>query len=156
MKSEKAFAFLRMAFGAVWAIDAFFKWQPAFMRGFVEQVTIMLSGQPVWIADWIQLWGTLVAMHPYMWAVLVALSETAIAIGLVFGLFTRTAIIGGIILSLIIWTVPEGFGGPYAPGSTDIGTGIIYVFVLVALWLGMSWKEYSVDALLKKTKERVP
>ena len=30
-------------------------------------------------------------------------------------------------------SVPEGFGGPYGPGSTDIGTGIIYSFVFLAL-----------------------
>ena len=152
MEKQKLFALLRIAFGLVWAIDAYFKWQPAFLNGFADQVTITLSGQPRWIMDWIQLWGNTVTPHAYVWGIIVALSETAIAIGLIFGLFTRTAIIGGIILSLIIWTVPEGFGGPYAPGSTDIGTGIIYVFVLLALWIGVSWKTYSIDSRLKSVR----
>ena len=77
-------------------------------------------------------------------------SESAIAIGLICGLYTRTALLGGILLSLIIWTVPEGFGGPYMAGSTDIGTGVIYVFVLLALWAGASWRVYSVDAHFAK------
>jgi thiosulfate dehydrogenase (quinone) large subunit len=152
MNSQKSFALLRIAFGFVWAIDASFKWQPAFLNGFSDQVTMMMSGQPAWIMNWIHLWGAMVSPHAYVWGVIVALSETAIAIGLIFGLFTRTAIISGIILSLIIWTVPEGFGGPYVAGTTDIGTGIIYVFVLVALWLGMSWKSYSIDAKLKSSE----
>ncbi len=29
--------------------------------------------------------------------------------------------------------MPEGFGGPYGPSSTDIGTGIIYAFVFLLL-----------------------
>ncbi len=152
MNSQKSFALLRIAFGFVWAIDAFFKWQPAFLNGFSDQVTAALSGQPAWITDWIQLWAGIVSPHAYAWAIIVALSETAIAIGLIFGLFTRTAIIGGIILALLIWTVPEGFGGPYIASSTDIGAAIIYVFVLVALWIGMSWKAYSIDARLKREK----
>ena len=141
---------MRIAFGFVWGVDAYFKWQPAFLSGFAGQVTMMMSGQPTWIVDWIQFWGNIVGPHAYAWGIVVALSETAIAIGLIFGLFTRTAIVGGSILALIIWAVPEGFGGPYASGSTDIGTGIIYVFVLIALWIGMSWKEYSIDAKFKR------
>lgn len=160
MKSEKQFAVLRIAFGLVWAIDACLKWQPGFMNSFTNQVTMMMSGQPGWIAAWIGWWGTLVAPHALAWALLLAVSETAIAIGLVFGLFTRTAIVGGILLSLLIWAIPEGFGGPYVAGSTDIGTGIIYAFVLVALWLGACWKAYSIDSLLmkrggKKTEEAI-
>jgi uncharacterized membrane protein YphA (DoxX/SURF4 family) len=150
MNSQKSFALLRIAFGFIWAIDAYLKWQPAFLNGFADQVTSALSGQPMWITDWIQLWGNIVTPHAYVWGVLVALSETAIAVGLIFGFFTRTAIIGGILLSLVIWTVPEGFGGPYVPGSTDIGSGSIYVLVFIALWIGMSWKAYSIDAKLKK------
>jgi thiosulfate dehydrogenase (quinone) large subunit len=150
MNQEKKFALLRIGFGFVWAIDAWFKWQPAFLNSFVDQVSAMLTGQPGWIDSWIQLWVTLVSPHPYFFALIVALSETAVAVGLILGFYTRTALSGGIILSLIIWAVPEGFGGPYVAGSTDIGAGIIYVFVLLALWAGACWRAYSVDARIAK------
>jgi len=146
MSQEKTSALLRIAFGFVWAIDAWFKWQPAFQNGFVNQVSAMLPGQPHWVAVWIQWWVSIVSVDPHLFALIVALGETAIAIGLIFGLYTRTALVGAILLSLIIWSVAEGFGGPYTPGVTDIGTGIIYVFVLVALWVGKSWQEYSLDS----------
>ena len=44
---------------------------------------------------------------------------------------------GGVILSVLIWAVPEGFGGPYQSGSggTDIGTGIIYAIAFLGLIL---------------------
>ena len=51
-------------------------------------------------------------------------------------------------MSLVIWSTAEGFGGPYAPGSTDIGAAIIYLVVFLALWLGKCWRYYSLDKLL--------
>jgi thiosulfate dehydrogenase [quinone] large subunit len=150
MNKQKGFALLRIAFGILWAFDAWLKWQPSFLNGFADQVTMDMSGQPAWITAWIHLWGSIVAPHAYGWAVLVAILQTIIAVGLIFGLFTRTALAIGIVLSLLIWTVPEGFGGPYAPGSTDPGAAIIYVFVFVALWLGASWTAYSIDSKIRK------
>lgn len=145
MDREKFFAVLRIAFGCVWAVDAYLKWQPAFQNGFTDQVSAMISGQPVLVASWIQLWVNLVSTDPHLFALIIALGETAIATGLILGFFTRTALAGGILLSLIIWTVPEGFGGPYISGVTDVGAGIIYVFVLVCLWAGQCWRSYSID-----------
>jgi len=65
----------------------------------------------------------------------------------------KIAYLGGIIFSLFIWAIPEGFGGPYGPGSTDIGTGIIYSFVFLSLVIintisGPS--KYSLDFLLER------
>ena len=37
-------------------------------------------------------------------------------------------------MSILIWAVGEGFGGPYTSGATDIGTAIIYALVFAALW----------------------
>ncbi len=146
MKPEKQFAALRIVFGIVWAIDAFFKWQPAFQTGFLDYFTEALANQPAWVQSWIQLWIGIVSPHPEAWAIVVAIAETAIALGLIFGLFTRIAIIGGAMLIFLIWAVPEGFGGPYTEGATDIGTSIIYVFVFVALWIGESWRAWSMDS----------
>jgi thiosulfate dehydrogenase (quinone) large subunit len=153
MTQEKLIALIRVAFGFVWAIDAWFKWQPAFLNGFIDQVAMMLSGQPAWITSWIGWWVQVVSINPHLFALIVALGETAIAIGLIFGLFTRIAIVGGILLALVIWSVPEAFGGPYVAGSTDIGTGIIYIFVFLALWAGGCWKAHSLDSVLKGVRK---
>ncbi|MDR3546925.1 MAG: DoxX family protein [Candidatus Pacebacteria bacterium] len=150
MNSEKPFALLRIAFGVVWAIDAGFKWTPSFINGFTGYLTSALDGQPAWIQDWINMWVHFVSINPHAFAIVVALGESAIAAGLIFGLFTRLALAGGIILALVIWVTAEGFGGPYAAGSTDVGTGIIYVLVFIALWLGRSWRSYSLDSLIKR------
>jgi uncharacterized membrane protein YphA (DoxX/SURF4 family) len=145
---RKSFAVLRILFGLVWAADAYFKWQPGFMSGFVSYLTGMLSGQPPFVAKWITFWVNIVNTNPHLFATIVACAETAIAFALLFGFLTRVAIAGGAVLTFLIWSTAQGFGGPYMAGSTDIGTCIIYVFVFAALWIGESWSAYSVDAIL--------
>ena len=149
-KEDKSFAILRIIFGSVWLIDASFKWNPAFLNNFTDYLSQGAQGQSALVQAWIHLWMTGVSVDPHFFAIIVAIAETAIALGLIFGLFTRLAIVGGIAMTLVIWSTAEGFGGPYVSGSTDIGTAIIYALVFVALWLGQCWRYYSIDSLLKK------
>ncbi len=123
--AEKPFALLRIAFGCVWAVDAYFKWQPAFINNFTNYLIEGAQGQPALVQAWIHLWVHTVSVDPHLFAFVVALSETAIALGLLFGFLTRVAMTGGILLTLVIWSTAEGFGGPYVAGSTDGGTALI-------------------------------
>lgn len=54
----------------------------------------------------------------------------------------------GILLSVVIWTTAEGFGGPYSAGSTDIGAAIIYPLVFAGLFLSSAGLYYGVDRKL--------
>ena len=144
-----AIALTRIAFGLVWAIDAFFKWQPAFQNNFVSYLQETYDGQPTLIQVWLNAWIKLVSINPHLFAGLVALGETGIAIGLLLGLFSNLAYASGTLLSIIIWAVPEGFGGPYTPGATDIGTGIIYVFGFLGLFLLSAGQYYGLDKILR-------
>lgn len=154
MNNQKSFAILRIIFGIVWAIDAYFKWQSAFQINFVSYVTGALAGQPIWIQTWIHFWISIIGVNPHLFALLTAISETGIAFGLIFGIFTVPIIYLGILFSLVIWTTAESFGGPYKAGSTDIGAAIIYVLVFAALLLGQSWKAFSLDNKIFKSKLR--
>lgn len=129
----RAAGLVRIAFGIVWAIDAQFKWRPDFIHNFVSYLTGALDKQPAAVKAWIGLWIHVVNVNPTAFAYLVALAETALAIALIFGLFTNLASAGGILLCLVIWSTAEGLGGPYTAGSTDIGTAIIYAFVFAFL-----------------------
>lgn len=150
LSQTKSFAVLRIVFGFVWLADALLKWTPSFINNFTNYLADGAKGQPEAIHAWINFWIHTVSVNPHLFAIVVALAETAIAIGLIFGLFTKVAMSGGIVLALVIWTTAEGLGGPYMPGSTDIGTAIIYVLVFVALWLGRSWRECSIDSVTQK------
>ena len=46
----------------------------------------------------------------------------------------RAIYLGGILWSISIWTIPEGFGGSFLSGATDIGTAIMYVLVFIVLY----------------------
>jgi uncharacterized membrane protein YphA (DoxX/SURF4 family) len=149
---DKAFSILRIIFGCVWAIDAYFKWQPAFIDNFASYLMDAAQGQPPLVQAWINLWVKGIGVDPHAFAIVVALGETSIAIGLIFGLFTKAAHMGGMAMSLVIWSTAEGFGGPYVAGSTDIGAAVVYFLLHVALWLGKSWRYYSVDSWMKRKR----
>jgi thiosulfate dehydrogenase [quinone] large subunit len=147
-RQAKAIAFTRIAFGLIWAIDAYFKWQPAFANNFLSYLQETYDGQPAAIQSWLDFWINLTSLNPHLFARIVALGESAIAIGLILGLFSNLDYFGGILLTLLIWTIPEGFGGPYSAGATDLGAGIIYVFGFLGLWLLAAGQYYGLDKRL--------
>ena len=56
-------------------------------------------------------------------------------------------------LTLAIWSIDEGFSGPYGPGSTDIGAAIIYVFVFLALIVidaSSTGPEWCLDTVIER------
>ncbi len=144
----KALGVLRILFGLVWAVDAWFKWQPDFTNKFTDYLTGALEGQPAAVQAWIGLWINVVKVDPRIFAYVVALGETAIALGLILGLLSNLTNIGGLLLSVVIWSTAEGFGGPYQPGSTDIGSAIIYALVFAILLFANAGLYWGVDRRL--------
>ena len=139
---------VRIAFGLIWAVDAWFKWQPDFIGKFGEYLTGALDGQPTVVQAWINFWINVVQVDPRVFAYLVAFGETAVALGLIFGVLSNLTNLGGALLSLVIWSTAEGFGGPYQAGSTDIGAAIIYVLVFAALFLTNAGLGFGLDRWL--------
>ena len=129
---------LRIVFGVVWGIDAWFKWQPGFINGFSDYLSGAQADQPTWVHHWIGFWINAVGIDPTLFAYLVAIGETAIAVALILGVFTNLTVVVGTLLSLAIWSTAEAFGGPYQTGSTDIGAAVIYVLVFAGLFLASS------------------
>lgn len=121
----------RMLFGIIWLIDGSLKFAPGFVGAFDGSITP--DGQPGWLAPWFNFWATQVNGDPAFYVYLVGTLELCLGLALVFGFMRKLAYAGGAILSLFIWAVPEGFGGPYGPGSTDIGTGAMYALLFLAL-----------------------
>ncbi len=151
-----AAAAVRTAFGLAWAVDAYLKWQPEFQDHYLDYITGVIQGQPGWLMPWFNFWVGLIQLSPHFFAVATATIESIIAIGLLFGLLRKPMYVLGILFALLIWMIPEGFGGPYAAGSTDVGGGLIYVFLFMALIvmqyvLGRS--PYSLDNYIE---QRVP
>ena len=143
---------LRIVFGIIWLIDAILKWLPGFNNGFMEEIKSAAQGQPDWLHWWFQFWIQLLSHNQQFFVIIIAVIESLIAIALLLGFARRTTYIASAIFSLLIWSVGEGFGGPYVSGSTDIGAAIIYVLVFYALYvLDQAVKEnWSIDNYIIK------
>lgn len=139
----------RILFGVIWLIDGALKFQP----GFVDQFSVSGDGQPAWLGGWFSLWAGPVNGNAAFWVYLTGSLELALGVALVAGLARKLAYLGGTALSLLIWAVPEGFGGPYGPSSTDIGTGATYAVLFLALIvLNASYgpSRWSLDAAIER------
>jgi nitrite reductase (NO-forming) len=140
---------LRMAFGFIWLIDGSFKFQ----NGFVQQFSVSGAGAPSWLQGWYTYWGNIVNPNPAPWVYMVGTFEILLGLALLFGFARKIAYTGGALLSLFIWAVPETFGGPYGPGSTDIGTGIVYAFgflFLIVLDATYGTDRWTLDAVIER------
>ncbi len=146
----------RIAFGAVWLIDAAFKWQSGFAHGFRDMINGAGQGQPSWLHWFYTFTHNVFTPHPYAWAYTIAALETLIGLALILGFARKTTYIVTALTGLGIWAVAEGFGGPYNSSSTDIGAAVMYAVVaagLLALNYEAGPSRFSIDHLLER---RIP
>ncbi|MGD1055559.1 MAG: hypothetical protein ABR867_05720 [Nitrososphaerales archaeon] len=128
----------RVVFGAFWLIDGALKFQPGFVDAFSGMVSDAAAGQPSWLAGWFSFWASATSSNPAFVVYSTGALELAIGVCLVVGLLQKLAFTASFFLSLVIWSVPEGFGGPYGPGSTDVGTGAVYALASVMFLAAMA------------------
>src|SRR5260370_34033622 len=105
----KVIGALRIAFGLVWAVAAWLKWQPEFQNHFLDQVSAAKDGQPALLGGWISFWIHQVSTNPLLFARIEAGLETTLAVCLVLGVFSNLYYIVGILLSLAIWSTAVRF-----------------------------------------------
>ncbi|HEX5503796.1 MAG TPA: DoxX family protein [Thermomicrobiales bacterium] len=144
---------LRAAFGVVWTIDAYLTWRPEFAAHYVGYLQNAAHGQPPWLQPWFAFWLGLVTPHPapFIWATRAV--ETLIAVGLLLGLARKWVYVAGALFSLLLWGTAEGFGGPYAVGTANLGPALVYVLLFVALIVinrHQGATPYSVDYYLER------
>jgi nitrite reductase (NO-forming) len=124
---------LRVAFGLVWLLNGLMK---VFWLGpddIIDMVQQASQGQPAWLQPWFSFWTSIISSNAAFTLNGIRVWELILAFTLLIGFMRKLSYLSGICLSLIIWTVAEGFGGPYGPGSTDVGAAILYPFVFLAL-----------------------
>jgi uncharacterized membrane protein YphA (DoxX/SURF4 family) len=137
----------------IWLIDAVLKWLPGFRSGYMGMISGAGQGQPGWLKPWFSLWTNLQSPHPTVYAYLVAVLETLVALAILFGIALKVSYFAAAAFSVVIWAAAEGFGGPYTSGASDIGTAIIYALVfmcLLTLAIYTGPDTYSVDHYLEK------
>lgn len=145
----RGIATLRICFGLMWVVAAWLKWQPAFISNFSSMIAGVADGQPGPVQAWIKFWVMVVNINPSLMAYGSAVIETLIAAFLILGIFSNLTYIVGIVYTLGIWSVAEGFGGPYTPGqSTDVGTALPYAILFGVLLCISAGRYFAVDQWL--------
>src|SRR2546425_7387540 len=144
-------SFIRIILGIVWLIDGYLKFSPGLIDSFPG--LIRSEGQPSWLQPWFNFWSSVTSANAAPFVYSIGALEVVLGAALILGFIRKIAYLSGMVLSLLIWAIPEGFGGPYGPASTDIGTGVIYSFLFLSLIIintisGPS--KYSLDFLLEQ------
>lgn len=153
LRSLSAVTLFRIAFGIVWMIDAVMKFTWLQPSDVIKLAQGAGQGQPTWLQPWYNFWISSVTSAPTTFLYAIGGFELALGIALITGFMRKTAYFVGIMLSLMIWAIAEGFGGPYGLGSKDIGAAIMYAFVFVAIIImerNAKYGKYSLDSLIKK------
>lgn len=144
---------VRVLFGLVWVADVYFKWQPSFLHRLPDVLSAGVRGQPAWLKPWFALVQGVVGVHPTVWAYMIALLETGLALALILGVARKVTYVGGAMYSFMIWSTAEGFGRSSGV-ATDIGAAVIYVLVFLALLAldarGRGTRPYSLDAVIER------
>ncbi|HZY70881.1 MAG TPA: DoxX family protein [Thermoplasmata archaeon] len=146
---------LAIVFGVLWLIDGTLKFTSGFVASFPGAVQNAGANAPGWLSGWYSFWYAQANANSAAIVDTVGIVELALGAALVLGFLRKIAYTGGIVLSLLIWAVPEGFGGPYSFGSggTDAGTGVVYALMFVGLIVinaTFGPSRWTVDALLEK------
>jgi len=144
---------VRLLFGVIWGIDAYLKWLPGYRHSYIANLRMAAQGQPSFLHGWFHFWINLQSGAPTLFATLTGLMESALALVLLLGIARRVGYSVGAVYALLVWAIGEGFGGPYTSGSTDIGTGIIYTMLFIALLVfapPARRERFSLDQILER------
>jgi uncharacterized membrane protein YphA (DoxX/SURF4 family) len=149
----------RLFLGIAWLTDGILKFTSGYVNDFLSDVQNSQSNAPSWLSGWYSFWVTQATNNGTLIVYTVGTLEVMLGLALIFGFMRKIAYGGGVILSLLIWAIPEGFGGPYTNGSgtTDIGTGVIYAIAflgLIVINATYGSSRFSIDYLIERAYPR--
>ena len=121
---------LRIIFGVVWGIDAWFKWQPEAVNNFANYLAGPGASQSGVVHGSINFWINVVKIDPRVFAHAVAAGETLVALALLLGAFSNLTNVLGILVAVVSWPTAAAFGGPYQ-AAAGLGAAIVYAPVIV-------------------------
>jgi uncharacterized membrane protein YphA (DoxX/SURF4 family) len=144
---------VRALFGVAWLLDGAWKFQPGMADIFVSMTNQSISMHPAILQPWASFWAGQVAANPNLFVLLIGALELVLGLALIFGFMRKITYTGGILLSLLVWDIAEGLGGVFMAGVTDVGAGIVYVYVfllLIIIEATYGTSRYSLDYYIEK------
>ncbi|QGN59069.1 hypothetical protein [Nostocoides sp. HKS02] len=131
---------LAWALGAAWLLDAVLQLQPfMFTQGFPKDVLLPAGeGSPAWVSAPVAWSAGLVADHVVLLNSLFALTQLAIAVGIIRRRTRKAALVVSIAWALLVWWLGEGLGmlfaGPMSPLMGLPGAVVLYALMGVLVW----------------------
>jgi hypothetical protein len=130
----------RIAISFVWSVGAWYQWQRALAGGFNGRVAGADTRWPHVVMPSAGLWMKIVATHTHLLAVGFALGETAVAVGLVVGVFAKSRCVAGGFLAAAILSTVVSFGFQVAgSGVIDASDRLSLFVVLWAVVESVAW-----------------
>src|SRR5215472_8852570 len=120
-RSLIAFTLFRVVFGVVWLVDGFMKFLLCQPSDVIKLIQDASQGQPGWLNPWYNFWLASLTSTPTAFLHSIGSIELILGSALVIGLLRKTVYLGGIILSLMIWSIVEGFAGRISPALRILG-----------------------------------
>ena len=151
----------RLTFGLLLLANAVLEWQPGTYQVFDSIIYSNASVSPEPLRGILVIAAQMVSHQPAVANGILAALETILAGSVLLGLWTSAALLLSVPLFLGIWIVGQGIGLPFAPGTTDLNSGIPYLLVTTLLWFGRSWERFSIwewvhsDRLLTPNRSRI-
>ena len=125
--------------GLVWALDAGLQFQSfMYSKGFVQMISGMTAGQPGWVNDSMN-WGVNTAAgNLTFWNTLFALSQVAIALGILYRPTVKYALAFSFVWAIYVWWFGEAFGMMFMnmamPLTGAPGAVLLYGLIGLIVW----------------------
>lgn len=126
-------ACLRVFVGAILAVDASLQFLPGAPPQLAYLLVVGAGQEHPTLSWWFSYWAAVIAQDPGFWWYGTGALMAFLAACLILGIARRLAYVVGFFFSLLLWAVPNGFGGPYAAPNTDIGAGLMYAVLFLVL-----------------------
>lgn len=144
----------RVLLGAAWLVNGLLKFTSGYVDSFLSDVQASQANAPAWLSGWYAFWTDQATANSAFIVYTVGTLETLLGLALLLGFLRKITYSAGAVLSLLIWAIPEGFGGPYQSGAggTDVGVGLAYAIGflgLIVINASLGPSRWSLDHLIE-------
>jgi len=130
---------IQSVLGLIWLLDAGLQFQSfMYSNGFIQMLTGMQPGQPHWLASSMN-WATGIAnAHLDFWNTLFALTQVAIALGILCRPTLKLALGASFAWVFFVWVFGEGAGMMFANAANPLtgapGAVLLYGLIGLLVW----------------------